>query len=164
MAEQLAEHQRLAEQRAAELAVINSIQQGMAGSLDFQGIVELVGDKLREVLRSEDIDIRWLDEAQGQVLNLYTYEKGQRIHVPPLTAELAMRGVWGRISTSRQPVVRNRIDATAQASPGTALALSTAYVPMIASDRLVGLLRPEDFAEATHQRITTKVAMTAIIR
>ena len=132
------------EQRNAELAVINSIQQGMAGSLDFQGIVELVGDKLREVLRSEDIDIRWLDEAQGQVLNLYTYEKGQRIHVPPLTAELAMRGVWGRISTSRQPVVRNRIDATAQASPGTALALSTAYVPMIASDRLVGLLGMEN--------------------
>ena len=55
-----------------------------------------------------------------------------------------MRGVWGRISTSRQPVVRNRIDATAQASPGTALALSTAYVPMIASDRLVGLLGMEN--------------------
>ena len=34
------------EQRNAELAVINSIQQGIAGSLDFQGIVDLVGDKL----------------------------------------------------------------------------------------------------------------------
>src|SRR5262249_8996798 len=30
-------------QRAGELAVINSIQRGIAGSLDFQGIVELVG-------------------------------------------------------------------------------------------------------------------------
>ena len=39
------------EQRNAELAVINSIQQGMAGSLDFQGIVDLVGDKLRQVFR-----------------------------------------------------------------------------------------------------------------
>ena len=38
-----------AEQRAGELALINGIQQGMAGSLDFQGIVDLVGDKLREV-------------------------------------------------------------------------------------------------------------------
>ena len=37
------------EQRAAELAVINSIQQGMAAELDFQAIVDLVGDKLREV-------------------------------------------------------------------------------------------------------------------
>ena len=40
------------EQRAAEMAVINSIQQGIAGELDFQAIVDLVGDKLREVLKS----------------------------------------------------------------------------------------------------------------
>ncbi len=37
------------EQRNAELAVINSIQQGIAAKLDFQAIVDLVGDKLREV-------------------------------------------------------------------------------------------------------------------
>ena len=37
------------EQRAAELAVINSIQEGVAAELDFQAIVDLVGDKLREV-------------------------------------------------------------------------------------------------------------------
>src|SRR5205814_9364292 len=34
------------EQRAAELAVINRIQEGMAAELDFQAIVDLVGDKL----------------------------------------------------------------------------------------------------------------------
>ena len=49
------------EQRAGELTIINSIQQGIAGSLDFQGIVDLVGDKLREVLRSDDIGIAWID-------------------------------------------------------------------------------------------------------
>src|SRR5207248_11228911 len=44
------------EQRAAELAVINRIQEGMAAELDFQAIVDLVGDKLREVFdtRSEE--------------------------------------------------------------------------------------------------------------
>ena len=49
------------EQRAAELAVINSIQEGMAAELDFQAIVDLVGDKLREVLKTDDIGIRWHD-------------------------------------------------------------------------------------------------------
>src|SRR5436190_1283666 len=39
------------EQRNAELAVIDRIRQGVAGSVDFQGIVDLVGDQLREVLR-----------------------------------------------------------------------------------------------------------------
>src|SRR6185295_2360838 len=35
-----------AEQRAHELAIINSVQQGIAGSLDFQAIVNVVGDKV----------------------------------------------------------------------------------------------------------------------
>jgi hypothetical protein len=46
------------EQRAAEMAVINSIQQGIAAELNFQAIVDLVGDKLREVLKTDDIGIR----------------------------------------------------------------------------------------------------------
>ena len=45
------------EQRASELAVINSIQQGMAAELDFQAIVDLVGDKLREVFKTGDLGI-----------------------------------------------------------------------------------------------------------
>ena len=50
-----------AEQRAAELAIINGVQEGMAESLDFQAIADLVGDRLREVLRTGDIGIEWLD-------------------------------------------------------------------------------------------------------
>jgi hypothetical protein len=38
-------------QRIAELAVINSIQQGMAAKLDFQAVIDLVGDKLRRVFK-----------------------------------------------------------------------------------------------------------------
>ena len=41
----------------AELAVINSIQQGIAGSLDFQGIVDLVGDTLRARFHTGDLGI-----------------------------------------------------------------------------------------------------------
>ena len=43
-------------ERNAELAVINTIQQGMAGSLDFQAIVDTVGDKLREVFATKGRD------------------------------------------------------------------------------------------------------------
>ena len=39
-------------QRNNELAIINSIQQGLASRLDFQGIVDLVGDSLRQVFNS----------------------------------------------------------------------------------------------------------------
>ena len=49
------------EQRAAELAVINSIQEGMAAALDFQAIVDLVGDKLRECSRPATSASGWYD-------------------------------------------------------------------------------------------------------
>jgi GAF domain-containing protein len=45
------------QQRTSELAVIESIQQGMAGALDFRGIIELVGDKLRTVFRRDNLGI-----------------------------------------------------------------------------------------------------------
>src|SRR5271157_5910884 len=73
------------EQRAAELVVINSIQQGMAAELDFQAIVDLVGDKLREVFHTGDIGIRWYDPKANQVHFLYQYEHGTRLTVPPAT-------------------------------------------------------------------------------
>src|SRR5207253_3667604 len=66
------------EQRAAELAVINSIQEGMAAELDFQAIIDLVGDKLREVFHTGDIGIRWYDPKANLNHFLYQYEHGVR--------------------------------------------------------------------------------------
>ena len=37
------------EQRTAELAVVNAVQQALAAELDMQGIYEAVGDKIREI-------------------------------------------------------------------------------------------------------------------
>jgi GAF domain-containing protein len=45
------------QERVAELQIINSIQQGLAAELDFQAIVDLVGDKLREVINIGEVSI-----------------------------------------------------------------------------------------------------------
>ncbi len=45
------------EQRAAELALINSIQEGMAAELNFQAIVDLVGDKLVKLFATDTLVI-----------------------------------------------------------------------------------------------------------
>ncbi len=69
------------EQRAAELAVINSIQEGMAAELDFQAIVDLVGDKLREVFDTGDIGIRWYDPDADLVHYLYALRARRAAHL-----------------------------------------------------------------------------------
>ncbi|MDM4767756.1 GAF domain-containing protein [Pelomonas sp. SE-A7] len=132
------------EQRNAELAVINSIQQGIAGSLDFQGIVDLVGETLRRVLGSEDIAIRWFDAPTGLLHCLYEIEHGRRLQVAP--AQPVPGGMWDRISGSRQPYLRSTLEQDQQtiAMPGTDRAKSVIYVPIIASDRVLGLLGLED--------------------
>ncbi|MCI0552828.1 MAG: GAF domain-containing protein, partial [Anaerolineae bacterium] len=59
------------QERVAELQIINSIQQGLAAELDFQAIVDLVGDKLREVFNTPDLSITWHDEKANLIHTLY---------------------------------------------------------------------------------------------
>ncbi|MEO7761406.1 MAG: GAF domain-containing protein, partial [Casimicrobiaceae bacterium] len=132
------------EQRNAELAVINSIQQGMAGSLDFQGIIDMVGDKLREVLRTGDLGIGWYDPATKTLANLYVYEHGVRLHLPPTSPRPG--GPWETVALSRRELVINNFadNRDIDTIPGTDTARSVAYVPIVGSDRALGLLQIEN--------------------
>src|SRR5207237_4925796 len=75
------ETQRLfkeSEQRAAELAIINSVQQALAGELSLQGVYDAVGDKIREVFHDAFLGIRIYDPKTGIVEFPYTFNNGKR--------------------------------------------------------------------------------------
>jgi GAF domain-containing protein/CheY-like chemotaxis protein len=133
------------EQRNAELAVINSIQQGISGLLNFEGIVRLVGDKLREVLRIRDMSIQWFDIPNDRLLFLYEYEHGQRLDLEPRPLPEVAR----RFIRTRQPelyhTAAEAIATGLTTIPGTAQALSLVAVPIIGSDRVLGVLAMEDY-------------------
>jgi GAF domain-containing protein len=66
------ETQRLykeSEQRAAELAIINSVQQALAAELNMQGIYDAVGDKIREIFGKRDVAIRVFDLRHGRCIS-----------------------------------------------------------------------------------------------
>jgi GAF domain-containing protein/DNA-binding response OmpR family regulator len=137
------------EQRNAELAVINSVQKGLAAELNFQAIVDLVGDKLRQVLNTDDIGIRWYDSQANLLHYLYEYEHGQRISIPSAPP----RGQsWSKMMETRQPVVFNTLEAMVEAGaiayPGTDQSLSLVMVPIIGSDRVLGQIDLESFERA----------------
>jgi len=132
------------EQRNAELAVINSIQEGMAAELDFQKIIELVGDKLRVVLKTDEIGVRWLDHATKSIRYLYEYEHGVRLSIPDQQADPDR---WARLTTRRSPRIINTV---AEASvvgviPGTDAAKSSMSVQIVGSDRVLGEIVVEDY-------------------
>ena len=51
------------EQRAAELAIINSVQEGLASKLEFRSIIDLVGDKVGETFKSDTTYVFLYDRA-----------------------------------------------------------------------------------------------------
>jgi signal transduction histidine kinase/DNA-binding response OmpR family regulator/putative methionine-R-sulfoxide reductase with GAF domain len=154
------------EQRAAELAVINSVQQGMAAKLEFQSIVDLVGDKLRDVFGTGDIGIRWHDEKTNLGHYLYAYEHGKRLTIPPTPPTPG--GLFETMTRTRQPLVLNSAaDYAAMPGgtiPGTDSSKSLLSVPIIAADRVLGNITIENyeresaFGEAEIRLLTTIAA------
>ncbi len=134
------------EQRNAELAVINSVQQGIAGSLDFQGILDLAGDQVRVALKTGNLAIGWHDPQANVVEMPYAYEKGVRQLVPPQPGYVFL---IERFNATRMPIVYGKAaDAIAQgfgAVPGTAQSHSRIMVPIIGSDRVLGFIALEDY-------------------
>jgi signal transduction histidine kinase/CheY-like chemotaxis protein len=144
-----AETQRLlkeTEQRNAELAVVNSIQQGLASRLDFRAIVDLVGEKLREVFATPDLGIAWYDWNAGMSHNLYAYEHGVRLHLPPVP--IRPDGIAARIARTRTPVVwktRKEGEAMSSVAAGTDSSMSGVFVPIISGDRVIGTIQLENY-------------------
>ncbi|MGR4871659.1 GAF domain-containing protein [Variovorax sp. LARHSF232] len=140
---QLAERHAGLAQRSAELALVNSVQQGMAQHLEFSAIIQLVGDKLREVFDSGDVSIVWWDEQNGMVQAVYRYEHGVPLPLPParpLRPDEPMRTL---LSSREVRVANTRAEQTQfgiAPSPGTDWAHSLAAVPIMGSKRILGLI------------------------
>src|SRR5438034_9273141 len=71
-------------QRNAELALINSVQEALAGELELQAIYDVVGDKIQDVFDAQVVDIGIYDEAAGLLRFPYTIERGVRFPDEPI--------------------------------------------------------------------------------
>jgi serine phosphatase RsbU (regulator of sigma subunit) len=89
---------RFVEQRASELALINSVQEGLSSKLDMQSIYDLVGDKLRDTFNAQVVMISQYDPATRRVFHHYAIERGQHLHIQG----------WQPIDSSRAEIVRTR--------------------------------------------------------
>ncbi len=154
------------EQRARELALINSIQQGMAAKLDFQGIVDLVGDKLREVFGSEDLSIRWWDPDADTIDVVYVVEHGEHLPKGPprpvgatnaSTRRLLHEGVGAYFGSHEEQVAAG----IAGPQPGTDWCLSIIGAPIRGTQRVLGMIvienhqREHAYGEADLRVLTT---------
>jgi GAF domain-containing protein/CheY-like chemotaxis protein/anti-sigma regulatory factor (Ser/Thr protein kinase) len=91
------------EERNAELAIINSVQQGLARQLDFQGIIDMVGEKVRNIFRADTVNIAMYDVDRDWSLNVYYVDRGERVYWPDGPSPRPSLGI--AVLDSRKPLL-----------------------------------------------------------
>ena len=150
-------------QRNAELALINGVQDAIAGELDPQAIYDAVGDRIRAIFDAEVVSIRTLDEATGLLHFAYIIERGERLQAEPM----APRGFSKHVLASREPLlIAENMDAEAErygspTVPGTEDTKSVLFVPLVTGGRATGVIALENidrehaFGESDQQLLET---------
>src|SRR5579884_497965 len=150
-------------QRNAELALINSVQDALAGELEMQAIYDIVGDKIQEVFDAQTAMILMLDEKTGQVVVPYSIERGERQSWEPMTPV----GFTGHVLETRESLLINEDVADETARLGLELKVtgdaprSVLFVPLLAGGRATGVIslqnvdREHAFTDSDQQLLET---------
>ena len=127
-------------ERAAELALINRVQEGLAAELDIQSIYDLVGDTLREVFENKGVAISNFDHGRGLEIISYLFEQGERHHPEP--EPISEAGQY--FIDSRKPIKYDTIEDIlaigARIVEGTEAEKSGMWAPLITGDIVKGQL------------------------
>ncbi len=128
------------EQRTAELAVINSVQEGLVREMNMQAIYDLVGNRICQLFDTQTVLIRTFDHRLGEEHWQYVIEKGQRLYSNPRPFNWANQ----QLIKNKQPLLINEnYIETAQKFGGTGVSKglppkSALFVPMIVGDVVRG--------------------------
>jgi GAF domain-containing protein len=131
------------EQRNAELAVINSVQQGLVAEMDMQGIYDLVGDKTRTLFDSQVTVIGTFDHENHNELFNYAFEDGKRFHLKPRPFDKIRQRL---IKTRKLIDIRENASEAyttitgkkPKSAPGTTFPKSMVFVPLLVGDTVRG--------------------------
>ena len=148
------------DERAAELAIINGVQQGLAAELDLQAMYDLVGDKIQEIFDAQVVDIGIFDHERGMISYPYTIERGVRFPDEPTPISFFAR----QLIATGEPV---RVDDVSTLAPGVVTvtqgeaAKSLLMAPLIAGGDVRGRISLQNldkthaFSEADSRLLST---------
>lgn len=115
--------------------------------MEYQAIVDLVGDKIREIFNSQNVSIGRYDLSTDQVDYSYVIQKGQRVRYDPLP----FSGVHNYLISTHQPLVVNEnakqkmLELGSNWSMASSIPLSLLYVPLMVGETTTGVISIYDF-------------------
>ncbi|MGB8704431.1 MAG: GAF domain-containing protein, partial [Gillisia sp.] len=154
------------EQRNAELAVINSVQEGLVAEMDMQGIYDLVGDRIRDLFESQIAIIATLNTENGIEYFNYLFEDGKRVEAKPRNYDKIRQRI---VSTKKMLNIEENVAEAyttitgnpPEAVPGTKFPLSVVFVPLLVGDSVRGYVSLQNtdkeyaFSESDVQLLNT---------
>ena len=148
------------EQRNAELAIINNVQEALASKLEIQAIYDLVGDKLREMFDSQGISLVELDTERNWRRYRYFWEKAGASTCPMGRSRrsASTSSARGRRCSSIATSLRRWLRSASRRRHcrDTEPAKSSVRVPIFAGDRVRGVIsldnvdREDAFSESEY--------------
>jgi signal transduction histidine kinase/CheY-like chemotaxis protein len=128
----LNEREREIQQQATELATVNAVGQAAASELEVQSLMELVGNKVREVFDAPIAYLALHERTEGMIR--FPYGVGREFPTVPVG-----EGMASRILSGREPLLIND-DGRLE---GGACATSSLGVPILAGGVIVGVIGVE---------------------
>jgi GAF domain-containing protein/DNA-binding response OmpR family regulator len=159
-------------ERAAELALINDVQSGLAQKLDMQAMYDLVGDRIQSIFDAQAVDIGVIDRDAELIRFPYGIERGVRF---PNDESMPIVGPRRYVMETRQPLLLNR-DVMARAvelgqPPGTTSgepSMSALWVPLVVANEARGAIslqnidREDAFSESDVELLTTLASSLSV--
>ena len=132
------------EQRAVELALINSVQEGLSSKYEMQAIYDLVGDKLRDTFNSQVVMISQYDSQTNKIYHHYAIEREQHLHIPGWHPIDASRF---KVVSTKKPLMINQNEINAlldtrkmEVVPGTEVPKTWLGVPLLVGNEARGIV------------------------
>jgi GAF domain-containing protein/CheY-like chemotaxis protein len=158
-------------ERAAELALINDVQHGLAQKLDRQSMYDLVGDRIQAIFDAQIVDIGVVDEGAGMIHFLYWIERGVRFPDEPMP----IVGPRRHVLKTRKPLLINndlvaKVQRLGQSIDDTSgePARSAVWVPLVIGDETRGVIslqnidREGAFSDSDVELLTTLAASLSV--
>ncbi|MBD0331075.1 MAG: GAF domain-containing protein, partial [Chitinophagaceae bacterium] len=128
------------EQRTAELAVINSVQEALAKEMDIQAIYDLVGNRIRDIFDAQAVGIATFDHKSETEHIHYLIEKGERYYPAPRPLNILRKHL---IATREKIIINKNFEEVAatfgvKKIPGTEAPKSAVFVPLVIGERVTG--------------------------
>ena len=152
--------------RNSELQIINSVQEGLAYKLGFQGIIDLIGDKVGEIFAADTTSVAMYDEERDWVTNSYYVDRGRRIPWPDQPTRRPSLGV--RVIDSHEPLLAGTLEESLKLGglrvprPGEEVDRNESYmgVPILADERVIGLITIQSYQQNAYTQDDIRLLQT----